>query len=170
MLSSRTLTVMWILLLLLGALYLLAPLADLRADAGVGLPADHAGTFAAVAGLSWDEARRAALGPARYITLLEVGYAVHELVFGLLFLAIVALPFRQRQRWAWWACWATMLANITYALTFGRHDATILYRSLIAVVALPCLGREVCPCGTTPLAHRCDGDHPGPGWRARYRQ
>lgn len=137
--SRRILTGAWVLILLLGALYLFAPVADLRADASVGLPADHAGTFAAVAGVPWGEARRADPGTARYITTLEVGYAVHELVFGLLFLAIVAIPFRRRERWAWWACWAVLLANVTYALTFGRHDATILYRSLIAIIALPLL-------------------------------
>ncbi len=32
-----------------------------------------------------------------------------------------------------------MLANITYSLTFGRHDSAILARSLIADIALPVL-------------------------------
>ncbi len=136
---SWLLTVAWVLLLLLGAFYLLAPLADLLADARTGLPADHGGTFATVAGLSWESAKQAAAGPTRYITLLEVAYAVHELVFGILFLLIVAIPFRRRNRWAWWACWVVMLANLTYSLTFGRHDATILARSLIADIALPVL-------------------------------
>jgi hypothetical protein len=136
---TRGLTIAWVLLLLLGAFYLFAPISDLLADARTGLPSDHTGTFASVAGMTWESAKQSAAGPAKYITLLEVAYAVHELVFGILFVVIVAIPFRQRKRWAWWACWAVMLANITYSLTFGRHDTTILYRSLIANIVLPIL-------------------------------
>lgn len=135
----RHLTIAWALLLLLGAFYIFAPISDLAADARTGLPADHTGTFAAAAGTPWDTAKQAAPGVTKYVTLLEVAYAVHELVFGILFIVIVAIPFRRRQRWAWWACWAVTLANITYSLTFGRHDSTILYRSLIADIALPLL-------------------------------
>jgi hypothetical protein len=137
--TARASTITWVLLLLLGAFYLFAPLSDLLADARTGLPADHAGTFANVAGTSWEAAKQWAPGVTRYVTLLEVAYAVHELVFGILFIVIVAIPFRQRRRWAWWACWAVMLANTAYSLTFGRHDQTILYRSLIADIALPVL-------------------------------
>jgi len=64
---------------------------------------------------------------------------VHELTFGILFLAIVAIPLRRGERWAWWACWAVMLSALAYTLTFGRHDATTLGRSLVVVVALPVL-------------------------------
>jgi hypothetical protein len=32
-----------------------------------------------------------------------------------------------------------MLANLTYSLTFGRYDSTILARRLVADVALPVL-------------------------------
>lgn len=78
-------------------------------------------------------------GTARYITLLERGYALHELTFALLFLLIVAIPFRHRQRWAWWAAWTPMIANLGYTLTFGVHDHTILTRSLIVDIALPVL-------------------------------
>lgn len=35
--------------------------------------------------------------------------------------------------------WAVMLANIACTLTFGAHDATILARGIIALVALPVL-------------------------------
>lgn len=137
--SRRAWTLAWALLLLLGAFYLVAPLSDLLADARVGIPADHVGTFTAVAGTTWASAAQAAPGVANYVTLLEVAYAVHELVFGALFLVVLAIPFRQRRRWAWWACWAPLLANVAYTLTFGRHDPTILSRSLVADVALPLL-------------------------------
>src|SRR5215472_15630670 len=92
-----------------------------------------------VAGLSWDAARQAATGVTRYVAMLEVAYAVHELVFAILFLVVLAIPFRRRARWAWWACWAVMLANLTYSLTFGAHDPAVLARSLIADIALPVL-------------------------------
>jgi len=32
-----------------------------------------------------------------------------------------------------------MLANITYSLTLGRHDSSVLVRSLIADIGLPLL-------------------------------
>jgi len=133
------LTVAWVLLLLLGALFIFASLSDLTADRGTGLPTDHKGAFASIAGVSWESAKQASPGLTRYVTTLEVAYAVHELVFAILFIAIVAIPFRRRARWAWWACWAVMLANITYSLTFGRHDTTTLYRSLVADILLPIL-------------------------------
>lgn len=99
--EAHYLTVAWVLLLLLGALFLFAAISDLAADLRVGLPSDHRSTFARLAGMSWDQATRSTPGPARYVTLLEIAYAVHELVFGILYLAIVAIPFRRRQRWAW---------------------------------------------------------------------
>ena len=137
--ARRVAAIGWIPLLLLGCFFLFAAIADLAADLHAGIPSDHATTFAQVAGTTWQGASQAAPGLARYITLLECAYAVHELVFGLLFLVIVAIPFHQGQRWAWWACWAPMLANVTYSLTFGRHDPTILARSLVADIALPVL-------------------------------
>lgn len=135
----RYATIAWILLLLLGALFIFAPLSDLAADARSGLPSDHLGAFLGVAGIAWGSALQSAPGITRYVTMLEVAYAVHELVFAILFVIIVAIPFRRGARWAWWACWVPMLANLTYSLTFGRHDPTILARSLIADIALPVL-------------------------------
>ena len=135
----RYLTVAWILLLLLGALFLFASISDLAADARTGLPSDHMGTFRTITGSTWASVQQSSPKVAQYITLLEVAYAVHELVFALLFLIIVAIPFRRRMRWAWWACWIPMLANITYSLTFGRYDSTTLVYSLVADIALPLL-------------------------------
>lgn len=132
-------TVVWALLLVLGAFFLFAVASDLAADARTGLPNDHLGTFKSVAGMSWTLAQGRGHGVTNYITLLEVAYAFHELVFALLFLIIVAIPFRQRRLWAWWACWAVQIANVAYLLTFGVHDSSILYRALIAALALPVL-------------------------------
>ena len=135
----RYLQIAWVLLLLYGLFPIVAALLDLIADRRSGLPSDHTGAFLRIVGLSWAAARTTAHGSAAYITLLERAYAVHELVFGILFLAIVAIPFRRGERWAWWAAWVPMLATITYSLTFGRHDPASLRRGLYADVALPLL-------------------------------
>jgi hypothetical protein len=132
-------TASWIGLILLGAFNLYAAVADLVATAASGLPSDHTGTFAALSGRSWMPFKTAQPGVAHYITLVERGYALHELVFAILFLAIVAIPLRAGQRWAWWASWAVMIAYLGYTLTFGVHDHAILARSLIGVIALPIL-------------------------------
>jgi hypothetical protein len=57
------------------------------------------------------------------------------LTFVVLFLALVLIPLR-RQPWAWWTCWAIMIANLGYTFTIARHDSTILTRSLIADIAV----------------------------------
>jgi hypothetical protein len=133
------LTVAWIVLLLLGAFFIFAPISDLAADFGVGLPSDHMGTFQALAGQSWGAAKQAYPGITSYITTLEIGYAFHELVFGIMFILILVFPFRKRERWAWFACWVPVIANLAYTLTFGAHDTTIFARSLIGLIALPVL-------------------------------
>jgi hypothetical protein len=71
--------------------------------------------------------------------LLERGYAIHELMFAILFLLILAVPFRARQRWAWWTCWTITIANLGYALTFGAHDSKVLAYSMVALIGLPLL-------------------------------
>lgn len=137
--QSGFLRIAWILLLLFGAFFLFASLSDLAADLRMGLPSDHLGAFQAIAGMTWTHAQQSSSQIAQYITTLEVAYAVHELVFGLLLLIIVAIPFRRRARWAWWACWIPMLANLTYTLTLAHYGTTTLVYSLIADVALPVL-------------------------------
>lgn len=133
------LTASWIGLILLGAFNIFAVASDLAAAARTGLPSDHTGTFAAVAGRTWTSFKATQPGVAHYVTLVERGYALHELVFAILFLIIVTIPLRAGQRWAWWAGWAVLIAYLGYTLTFGVHDSTILPRSLIAVIALPIL-------------------------------
>src|SRR5258707_309272 len=54
-------------------------------------------------------------------------------------LFILTIPCRARQRWAWWACSALLIAFLGYALTFGAHDSAILPRSLIGAIGLPVL-------------------------------
>jgi hypothetical protein len=127
----------WIGLTLVGALMLFAVASDLANDRKSGLPVDHAGTFAKLAGQPFAQLRASSSGVARYVTDLEVGYALHELTFAALFLVLVLIPLRRGQAWAWWGCWAVMIANVGYAVTFGAHDSTILARSLVAVIAVP---------------------------------
>jgi hypothetical protein len=127
------------LLLLLALFYLFGALSDLAAVASHNLPPDHRGTFAKLTGTSFSHVSTASPGLASYISLLERGYAFHELTFALLFIVLLAIPFRQRQRWAWWAAWLPVIANIGYTSTFGVHDQAILTRSLVADVALPVL-------------------------------
>ncbi|MBA2395612.1 MAG: hypothetical protein H0V70_23025 [Ktedonobacteraceae bacterium] len=137
--QNRALQVAWILLLLLGALFLFASISDLLADARSGLPSDHLEAFHAIAGVTWASAQHTAPTITHYVTSLEVIYAFHEMVFGLLFLIIVAIPFRHRARWAWWACWVPMLANLAYTFTIAHYSTTTLIYSLIADIALPIL-------------------------------
>lgn len=132
-------TASWIGLILLGAFNIFAATSDLVAGAGTGLPSDHTGTFAAVTGRTWASFEAAQPGVAHYVTLLERGYALHELVFAILFLVIVTIPLRAGQRWAWWAGWAVLIAYLGYTFTFGVNDSAILPRSVIAVIALPIL-------------------------------
>ena len=132
-------TASWIGLILLGAFNIYAAVADLAVSAGTGLPSDHTGTFTAIAGRTWASFKAAQPGAAHYITLVERGYAVHELVFAILFLVIVTIPLRAGQRWAWLACWAVLIAYLGYTFTFGVHDSAILARSLIGVITLPVL-------------------------------
>jgi len=129
----------WIGLTLIAAFPLFAVANDLRANQSTGLPVDHTGAFTAVAGQSFDTVRQSTPGVARYITTMEVGYALHELTFVVLFLALVLIPLRRRQTWAWWTCWAIMIANLGYTFTIAHHDSTILTRSLIADIAVPVL-------------------------------
>jgi hypothetical protein len=123
----------------LGAFNLFAVASDLAADSGQGLPTDHGGTFAKLTGTSWAAFKTVHPGAAQYVTLLERGYALHELVFAVLFLLIVLVPYRMRRWWAWWACWTLLIGYLGYLLTFGVHDQTILGRALIGVIALPVL-------------------------------
>jgi hypothetical protein len=128
-----------VLLLLLGLFPVLASILDLVSVRATGLPSDHQAAFAAIARMDWTAARAAAAGVTKYVSLLETGYALHELVFGLLFLVIVAIPLRRGERWAWFACWIVLIADLGYTFTFGRYDSALLRNSLIADIALPVL-------------------------------
>lgn len=136
---SRARTIAWIGLTVLGAFFLFAPVMDVLGTHAHGVPADHTGTFSKLAGHTIAAEQAQSPGTAHDIATLEYGYALHELTFGLLFLAVVLFAFRPGQRWAWFACWTVLVASLGYTFTFGVHDSTVLARSLIADIALPVL-------------------------------
>jgi hypothetical protein len=140
MTSQRVLMrISWVGLTLIGLLFLVAPTLDIINTHEHGLPSDHATTFTKLAGSGFADVQAASPGVAHYVSTLEYGYALHELTFGLLFIALVLIPLRQGQRWAWFACWAVMTASIGYSATFGSHDPTILGRSLVTDIGVPLL-------------------------------
>jgi hypothetical protein len=128
-----------VLLVLLGLFTVFGVISDLSADVAGGIPTDHNGTFRALSNRSWEQTRAVAPGVTDYITVLERGYALHELTFALLFVVIVLVPFRRRERWAWWVLWVLLIADLGYTTTFGIHDPAVFTRSLIADIALPVL-------------------------------
>lgn len=133
--KSRRDQVTWLLLLLLAVLSVVFPLLDLTGIARSGIPSDHSTAYRTLAGQAFSLSG----GPSQYIRQLEVGYALHELTFALFFLVIVAIPLRTGQRWAWWACWISEIANLGYLFTFAHFSSTTLVYALIPAVGVPIL-------------------------------
>jgi hypothetical protein len=127
----------WGVLVLLAVFPVVVSILDVVRDGSVGVPADHEGTFATVTGTTWTDAQAPTAGTARYVTLLERGYALHELTFGLPFLVVVVIPLRRKARWAWWACWVFMISAVGYVATFGAEDPAIFWRALAVTVMTP---------------------------------
>jgi len=69
------------LLMVLGVFYVFGAVSGLTSDASAGLPTDHTGTFTALSDTSFPNTQGATPGTTHYITLLERGYALHELTF-----------------------------------------------------------------------------------------
>jgi hypothetical protein len=85
-LVSRTLhRIGWIGLTLVSVFMLVAVASDLTSDNSDGIPTDHAGTFTKLAGQSFTRLTASAAGIGHYVTRLEVGSALHELTFAVLF-------------------------------------------------------------------------------------
>lgn len=129
--------VTWLLLLILALFTVVFPLLDIAGTARSGMPSDHTAAYRALAGTGFPGIQPA--GPTRYIRRLEYGYALHELAFALLFAVIVAIPLRTGQRWAWLACWPSLIATIGYTVTLARFRTPTLTYSLIPDVAIPVL-------------------------------
>jgi hypothetical protein len=130
--SARTAA--WVLLLVVGAFLALGSVYDLISAARGQLPSDHASTFAALTGTSWQDATSVSQPTTPYVRLMEIDYAVYELLFAALFLIVVAIPLRRGERWAWWSCWLIILPELVFAALFGAHDATNLVIAIAVAV------------------------------------
>jgi hypothetical protein len=82
-------------LVLGGGFLAIGAIFDLATDAAGNLPADHQSAFKAVTSLTWQQATAVAHPVTPYVTRAEAGYAAYELLFGVLFLIIVAIPLRR---------------------------------------------------------------------------
>jgi hypothetical protein len=127
-------------LVLGGGFLAIGAIFDLATDAAGNLPADHQSAFKAVTSLTWQQATAVAHPVTPYVTRAEAGYAAYELLFGVLFLIVVAIPLRRGERWAWWCCWVLDLALAAFAALFGVHNpadlATAIVAGLLVAVAL----------------------------------
>jgi cell division protein FtsW (lipid II flippase) len=86
------------------------------------LPADHGPTFTAVTSLTCQQAIAVAHPVTLYVTRTEAGYAAYELLFGLPFLILAAIPLRRGEHWAWWCCWLLVPAFAAFGTLFGLHN------------------------------------------------
>lgn len=67
-----------------------------------------------------------------YVTRAEAGYAAYELLFAVLLVVVAAVPLRRGERWAWWCCWALVLAFAAFATLFGVHNSADLGAAIVA--------------------------------------
>jgi hypothetical protein len=106
---------------------------DLIAAARGTLPSDHSSTFKVLTGTTLENAVRVQHSATRYATHMEIGYAVYELLFAALFLAVAVIPLRRGNRWAWWCCWLIIGPLAIFAARFGAHDSGNLSAAIVAV-------------------------------------
>ncbi|HKE84229.1 MAG TPA: hypothetical protein VKB50_10755 [Vicinamibacterales bacterium] len=120
--------VAWILMLAADAGLLawgaMAALAPDRLPGPGGVPILPAGYEGFTAG-SWQELAHASPRTAGYVTLLFRLYGAYIVAFGLLALAITAVPFRHGERWAWWALLVGNTLAYGAAMTYDRIVAAI---------------------------------------------
>lgn len=85
------------------------------------------------------------------------------LIFGalnLLALVVVIVPYRARERWAWWATWIPVAAMFIGPIVFGPGPITAIYLVGGGIMILAQLmtagrmltGREAVPSETAPAA------------------
>ncbi len=79
------------------------------------LPAGYEG----FSGGSWSELARTAPTTAGYIAVLFRMYAIYNVVFGLMAIAITVTAFRRGERWAWWAL---LVGNAMALVSAMRYD------------------------------------------------
>jgi hypothetical protein len=112
-----------VIVLAVGAFLALGSIYDLISAARNQLPSDHASTFTVLTGTSWQDAGAMAYPTTPYIRILEIDYAIYEILFAALFLVVAAIPLRRGERWAWWCSWLIVFPLLTFAVLFGTHDS-----------------------------------------------
>ena len=85
------------------------------------LPAEYEG----VTHHSWSELTGASPLTAEFITIVFRVYGAYIVAFGVLALAIAAIPFRRGESWAWWA----LLAGNTIA-----YGSAMLYDRAVGAI------------------------------------
>jgi drug/metabolite transporter (DMT)-like permease len=107
---------------------------DLITDAQGKLPSDHEATFRALTGLTWLQATNAAHAVTPYVLRAEAGYAAYELLFGVLFLIVAAIPLRRGEPWAWWCSWLLVAAFVAFACIYGAFNSADRGLSIAAAI------------------------------------
>jgi hypothetical protein len=120
--------VAWVLMLAADAGLLawgaMAALAPDRLPGPGGVPILTAGYEGFTKG-SWQGLADASPRTAEYVAILFRLYGAYIVAFGLLALAITAVPFRRGERWAWWALLAGNTLAYGAAMTYDRIVAAI---------------------------------------------
>ena len=65
----------------------------------------------------------------------ERGLFLIFLAFGLLSLVVLAIPYRRREGWAWWATWIPIVANALPLVIFGFDVVGAFYGGIAVVMA-----------------------------------
>lgn len=130
----------WAALLAVGAFLAIGAVFDLPIDARSQLPGDHASTFRALTGTTWQHVASVPHSAAAYATHMEIAYSAYELLFAVVILAVAAIPLRRGERWAWWCCWVIVLPVAAFAWLFGAHDpGNLITAIVVAVIAVAAL-------------------------------
>lgn len=84
-------------------------------------------------------------GPLDAAVVFDHVYVVALLVLGVLFLLVVAVPFRRRRPWAWWACWVVVAADAADAALFGPYEVGVLASSVLTAALVTVILLEFRP-------------------------
>jgi hypothetical protein len=118
-----------------GAMAALAPDHLLGPGGAPILPAGYEG----FTGGSWQAMAHASPATAGYLELLFRTYGAYNVGFGVLAVAIAAVPFRRGERWAWWALLVGNLVTLGSAMTYDRLARAIGPFEVSEYIGLACL-------------------------------
>lgn len=89
-------------------------------------------------GLTWNQVLTTYPNFASYVVSLEEAIGSGLLVFGILAVVLIIVPFRKGQKWAWYAAWTIPLyvvLDINYAMKLGYWPVTSV-ELLLSLVGL----------------------------------